>query len=209
MLREHVGVVDLLDREAAHADVAISSSNLDEDGSVVRGHSLDGFGANADVAVAVLGAEKIGNPHGQAGNLCGLPPRLKCNAPAPGCTGCGRRGSRSRDHRPGDRPSLKTEVFGDAHRPNATLAALAGARTTGHGPCSGARQKYRKKVAGRRSDQRRAAVMPTSRSSCRRLHIVRKPTKHFDVHRDRSNAVLYVGVHGYAAVSFSLDIADQ
>ena len=64
-LREDVAFVDLLDRDSAHADVTVGSSNLNKDGSVVRGQSPDGFGANANVAVAVLGAKKISNPHGQ------------------------------------------------------------------------------------------------------------------------------------------------
>ena len=76
-LGEHGGFVDLLDRDTAHADVAVGSSNLNKDGSVVCGQSLDGLGADADVAVAILGAKKISNPHGQGGNLCGLPPGLK------------------------------------------------------------------------------------------------------------------------------------
>ena len=70
-------------REETSARHAVGSSNLDEGGSIVRGQSLDGFGAYADVAVAVLGAEKICNPHGQGGNLCGLPSRLKRSVGSP------------------------------------------------------------------------------------------------------------------------------
>ena len=74
-LREHVGFVDLLDRDSAHADVAVGSSDLDQDGSVVRGQSPDGFGADADVAVAVLGAKEISNPHGRGGESMRKGPR--------------------------------------------------------------------------------------------------------------------------------------
>ena len=66
-LGEHVGLVDLLDRESAHADVAIGASHLNKDGSVVGGQSPDGFGADANVAVAVLGAKEVGDPHGRGG----------------------------------------------------------------------------------------------------------------------------------------------
>jgi hypothetical protein len=38
---------------------------LDEDGSVVARQSLDSFGAHANVAVAVFGAEQISDPHGR------------------------------------------------------------------------------------------------------------------------------------------------
>src|SRR6185436_3242091 len=69
-LGEHVGRGDPFDREPAHADVAVGTSDLDEEGSVVHGQSLDGFGAHADVAVAVPGAEEICNPH-KGRNLCG------------------------------------------------------------------------------------------------------------------------------------------
>ena len=53
-----------LDREPAHTGVAVGSSDLDQNCSVVRGQGPDGLGAHADIAVAVLGAKKICNPHG-------------------------------------------------------------------------------------------------------------------------------------------------
>ena len=63
-LGEHVGGGDPLDREAAHAYIAVGPGDLDQGGRVVRGQSPDGFGANPGVAVAVLGAKQVCNPHG-------------------------------------------------------------------------------------------------------------------------------------------------
>ena len=73
-LGEYGSLVDPLDRESAHADVTIASSHLMKDGSVVRGQSPDGFGAYANVAVAVLGAKEVCNPHGRGGIYSVRPP---------------------------------------------------------------------------------------------------------------------------------------
>jgi hypothetical protein len=61
---EHGGGGDPLDREPAHTGVAVATSDLDQNCSVVRGQGPDGLGAHADIAVAVFGAKKICNPHG-------------------------------------------------------------------------------------------------------------------------------------------------
>ncbi|HEY0993655.1 MAG TPA: hypothetical protein VGD80_41660, partial [Kofleriaceae bacterium] len=63
-LGQHGGGGDPLDREPAHTGVAVGPSDLDQECSVVRGQGPDGLGAHADIAVAVLGAKKICNPHG-------------------------------------------------------------------------------------------------------------------------------------------------
>ncbi|MCW5808165.1 MAG: hypothetical protein KIT31_37795 [Deltaproteobacteria bacterium] len=75
-VREDLGGSDLLDRDATHTGVAIGSSDLDQDGSVIGGQGPNGLGAHADVAVAVLGAKEVSDPHGVGAGIYaeGLPP---------------------------------------------------------------------------------------------------------------------------------------
>ena len=68
-LREHVGFVDLLDRESAHADVAIGPSNLNEDGSVVRGQGPTASVRTRTSLWRYLGRKRSAIPMGRGANL--------------------------------------------------------------------------------------------------------------------------------------------
>ncbi|MBE7451929.1 MAG: hypothetical protein HS111_24490 [Kofleriaceae bacterium] len=63
-LGQHLGLVELLDRDPTHAGVLVGARHRGEDVRLVGGQGAHGLEAHAHVAVAVLGTEEIDEAHG-------------------------------------------------------------------------------------------------------------------------------------------------